>query len=59
MPAAAMTLGNIVPTLGRSATWYFRADSPGPKTFSVRGWSENGGEVIVTTTVNVVPAMSA
>ena len=28
-----LTLGNVVPGLSRSATWYFRADSPGPKTF--------------------------
>ena len=54
-----VTLGNLVPMLGRSATWTYRADSPGPKTFAVRVWSENGGEVIATTTVNVVPPLSS
>ena len=53
-----MTLGNVVPMLSRSATWYFRATSTGSKTFAVRAWSENGGEVNVTKTVSVVPAMS-
>ncbi len=40
------TLGNVVPMLGRSATWTFQADTPGPKTFGIQVWSENGGEVI-------------
>ena len=47
-----------------SRCWADRPPGPtgrittGPKTFNVRVWSENGGEVIATTTVNVVPAMS-
>src|SRR4030095_12864532 len=53
----SLTLGNIVPTLSRSATWFFWANSPGPKTFSVRGWWENRGEFLVNTTVDVVPRM--
>jgi hypothetical protein len=39
----AMVLGNAVPMLGRSATWYFKADSSGSRTFIVRATSENGG----------------
>ena len=42
--------------LSRSATWTFRADTPGPKTFAVRGWSENAGEITATKTVQVVNA---
>ena len=53
----SLTLGNIVPTLSRSATWFFWANSPGPKTFSVRGWWENRGEFLVNTTVDIVPRM--
>jgi subtilase family serine protease len=53
-----MTLGNVVPTLGRSATWYFKSGSPGSKIFAVRAWSENGGEVNLSTTVYVAPVMS-
>jgi hypothetical protein len=49
-----LTLGNIVPTMSRSATWYFRADSPGPKTFWMRGAWGNGGEFLVNKTVDVV-----
>ena len=53
-----LTLGNIVPMLSRSATWTFRATSPGPKTFRARVWSENGGEVIATTTVQVIAPLA-
>jgi subtilase family serine protease len=52
------TLGNLVPLLGRSATWTYRADAPGPKTFEVKLWSENGGEVSVTKTVEVTAALA-
>jgi hypothetical protein len=52
-PDGRVTLGNLVPLLGRSATWTYRADTPGPKAFRVRTWSSNGGEVIATTTVTV------
>jgi len=55
-PLATLTLGNVVPTLSRSATWFFTANSPGPKTFGARGWWENQGEFTVSTTVEVVPA---
>jgi hypothetical protein len=57
-PMASMTLGNIVPILSRSATWYFRADTPGPKDFYVRVRWENQGELILNTTFAVVPDMS-
>jgi hypothetical protein len=50
----AITLGNLTPMLGRSATWKFRADTRGPKTFQIRAWSENAGEVTMTKTVQVV-----
>ncbi|RPH31841.1 MAG: hypothetical protein EHM90_06975, partial [Chloroflexi bacterium] len=54
----AMTLGNAVPILGRSATWYFSANSSGSRTFVVRATSENGGEVYMQQLVYVAPAMS-
>jgi hypothetical protein len=57
-PEGEFTLGNLVPLLGRSATWTYRADTPGPKTFTVRTWSENGGEVTATTTVEVVTPLA-
>ena len=50
-----LTLGNLVPTHGRSASYFFRADTPGPKTFFVRAWSENGGEVVASTSFQVQP----
>ena len=52
-PDAGLTLGNIPPSVSRYATWYVIADTPGPKTFSIRASSENGGEVIATKTVQV------
>jgi subtilisin family serine protease len=55
----AMVLGNAVPMLGRSATWYFRADSSGSRTFIVRATSENGGEVIMQQLIYVAPTMSS
>ena len=59
-PLDGFTLGNLVPMLGRSATWTFRATSPGPKTFTVRAWSENSktGEVITTATVQAVTPLA-
>ena len=39
-----LTLGNLIPNISRRATYFFRADTPGPKTFFARAWSENGGE---------------
>jgi hypothetical protein len=53
-PDGQVTLGNLVPLLGRSATWSYRADTPGPKTFKVKVWSENGGEIIASTTIEVM-----
>ena len=50
-----LTLGNLVPNYSRSASYWFRADTPGPKTFFVRAWSENGGEVVASTTFQVQP----
>ena len=59
-PLDGFTLGNLVPMLGRSATWTFRATSPGPKTFTARAWSENSktGEVIATATVQAVTPLA-
>jgi hypothetical protein len=53
--ANTLTLGNLVPTHSRPVSYFFRADTAGPKTFSVRAWSENGGEVTATTTFQVQP----
>ena len=50
-----LTLGNIPPSWSRAATYVFAAQSPGPKTFMFRVWSENSGEINVSGTVNVVP----
>jgi subtilase family serine protease len=52
-PLAGLTLGNLPPEISRYATWYFRATTPGPKTFLIRAASENGGEIIVTKTVQI------
>lgn len=41
--AAALSLGTIVQGDTRRATWRFRFDTPGPKTFTFRARSENGG----------------
>jgi hypothetical protein len=59
-PLDGFTLGNLVPMLGRSATWTFRATSAGPKAFTVRAWSENqkGGEVRATANVQVVTPLA-
>ena len=51
-----LTLGNLVPTYPRRASYWFRADTPGPKTFLVRAWSENGGEFVASTSFQVQPA---
>ena len=48
-----MTLGNLPPEVSRYATWYFRPTTPGPKTFLFRASSENGGEILLTKTVQV------
>jgi len=48
-----LTLGNVISGLPRSVEWVFRADTPGPKFFKFRAWSENGGEVIATKTRQV------
>ncbi|WP_274629686.1 S8 family serine peptidase [Arvimicrobium flavum] len=48
--ATGLTLGSIVQGDSREATWRFRIDTGGPKTFGVRSWSDNGG----TNTRNVV-----
>jgi subtilisin family serine protease len=55
--ADALTLGNTTASLPRNATWLFRADTPGPKTFKIRAWSDNGGEVTATRTVVIVPPL--
>jgi hypothetical protein len=48
-----ITLGNLPPETSRHATFYFRATTPGTKTFLIRAVSENGGEQILTKTVQV------
>ena len=53
-----LTLGNALPDYPRQASYFFTADTPGPKTFFVRAWSENGGEVVANTTFEV-QALSA
>jgi hypothetical protein len=55
---APVTLGNIMPMLSRSATFYYRAVTPGPKNFYIRVSWENGGEQILHTTLQVAPDMS-
>jgi subtilase family serine protease len=47
------TLGNLVPTHSRTVSHFFKADTAGPKTFNVRAWSENGGELFASTTFQV------
>jgi subtilase family serine protease len=49
------TLGNLFPSVTRFATWTFRADTPGPKTFAITGWSKTQGQFSLSTTVNVDP----
>ncbi len=50
----ALTLGNVFAGISRSATWWYRADTTGPKAFTARAWSENGGTVTPTTTTQIV-----
>ncbi len=49
--ARGLTLGSIVEGDSRSATWRLRMDSPGPKTFRVRSWSDNGGSNVQSVSV--------
>ena len=51
----ALTLGNVVSGVPRAAFWTFKALNPGPKFFTFRVWSENGGEITLTQTVQVGP----
>jgi hypothetical protein len=48
-----LTLGNIVPNYPRQVSYFFRADTPGPKAFFVRAWSENGGETVANVSFQV------
>ncbi|PWU17547.1 MAG: serine protease [Candidatus Rokuibacteriota bacterium] len=50
----ALTLGNLVSGVPRIIFWNVRADAIGPQTFKFRAWSENGGQVDMTQTVQVV-----
>ena len=61
--ADTTTLGNLVPTHSRTVSHFFKADTAGTKTFNVRAWSENGGELFASTTflvqtprANLVPS---
>ncbi len=48
-----LTLGNLLPMFSRQVSYFFRADTPGAKTFFARAWSENAGEVVANTTIQV------
>jgi subtilisin family serine protease len=50
----ALTLGNAFPGITRSATWWYRADTTGTKSFTARAWSENGGTVTPSATTQIV-----
>ena len=54
-----LTLGNVVPTLSRIATFEFVAKSPGPQAIFIRASSENGGEITKSVVVNVVADASS
>ena len=49
-----LTLGNLSPMLVRSAT-YYRAVTPGPKTFYAACGRRMEARFTINTTVNVVP----
>ena len=49
--AAGLTLGSIVQGDSREASWRFRIDARGPKTFRLRSWSDNGGVDFASVTV--------
>lgn len=51
--ADTLTLGNLFPMYSRQVSFFFRADTAGQKTFFVRAWSENGGEIVANTTFQV------
>ena len=46
------SLGNIIQGDTRSANWTFRATSSGSKNIQFRIWSENGGILTRTVTIN-------
>lgn len=48
-----LTLDNLFPMYSRQVRYYYRADTPGPKVFYVRAWSDNAGEVTTNTVVQV------
>ncbi len=50
--AAGLTLGSIVQGDSRQATWRFRIDTSGSKTFRLRSWSDNGGTGFASVTVS-------
>ena len=50
--AAGITLGSIVQGDSRQATWRFRIDTGGSKTFRLRSWSDNGGTSFASVTVS-------
>lgn len=49
--AAGLTLGSIIEGDSREATWRFRIDTRGSKTFRLRSWSDNGGTNFASVTV--------
>jgi len=49
------TVGDVVQGDTRSATWRFNVTSTGSKTLTFRAWSENGGTVTRSVTLNALP----
>ena len=52
---SSVTLGNIVESDSRQATWSFTPTRAGTKTFDFRAWSENGGTETRSVSVVVSP----
>jgi uncharacterized repeat protein (TIGR01451 family) len=51
----SFSLGNIVQGDTRSAAWSFKINNTTAKTLDFRAWSENGGTVTESITLNPVP----
>ncbi len=55
---SSFTVGDVVQDDTRSATWRFNVTSTGVKTLTFRAWSENGGTVTRSVTLNALPALT-